>query len=350
MNSSIGNDDLNLSIKGRSNTASAVQSPHNTSPSSSGYLNSVLTYLKAHKLLHADYSISNQANMSSRLKSKERVNPYSDNPIEVPSQFIYIEYPLDPAVDSLHTLSMRFGVSITDLKRINSLQNDRDVYALKTVKIPVKPNSIHTEKYAGQLKYSDQIVSRLATGALFNQDLDYQSNAGSNLDSNDDEDKSTGEDVVYMVDRARDGNLIAETEFIDDAPTTSLLLNDGLSSNINMYSDVLTQPRNSTTKQAREAKKYLKKFDNKLESLKNQNNELLNVMKNSEQLVPIQTCSYLVERQQFHADDKQRSGLFNLNVRDTLILACIVVVLAPLLFIVYRYIWITEHTGNSLKP
>jgi hypothetical protein len=347
MNSSIEYND-NLSVKANSSTASSAQSPLTTSPGSlpSSYLSTVLTYLKSNKLLHSS-DFSNQTIMSSRLKSKERTNVYSDYPVESPSLFIYIEYPLDPSVDSLHTLSMRFGVSITDLKRINSLQNDRDVYALKTVKIPVKPNSIHTEKYANQLKYSDQIVSRLATGTLLNQDLDYQSNPGSNVDSNDDEDKSAGEDIV---DRNRDGHLIAETEFMDDRSTAPLLNsnNDGLSSNIDMYSDVLLQPKSSSA--TKQAKKYLKKFDNKLESLKNQNNELLSVMKNSEQLVPIQTCSYLVERQQFQTDVKQRSGLFNLNVRDTLILACIVVVLAPLLFIVYRYIWIKEHTGNSLKP
>ena len=287
--------------------------------------------------------------MSSRHKSKERSNVvYLDNRTEKPSQFIYIDYQFDPVNDTLHTLSMRFGVAITELKRINSLQNERDIYALKTVKIPVKPNSIHTEKFSDQLKYTDQMPTRLSNSALLNLENEFSTGASSNAanENSQDEDVASsngGEDLVYIVDRGLDDNLIAETEFISD--TTSLLNSQAMSS-----LDLAVHDTRVKTKQSKEAKKFLKKLDNSLASLKNQNNELLtNVTKNSDQLLPIQTCSYIVERRQ-NGTARTKKGLINMNVRDTLILACIVVVLVPLLFIIYRYIYISEHTGNSIKP
>lgn len=279
--------------------------------------------------------------MTSRVKSKERSsNSYAETSFD--TQFIYIEYELDPTKDSLHTLSMQFGVSISDLKRINSLINDRDIYALKTVKIPVKPNSIHTEKYSSQLKYSDQIVTRLTTST--NQDVGGDDNTSV---SNDEEEKMSAtpsdEDLVH-VDRTSDGKLIVETELLIDD-------DDDMDNDTRIpllgHNDPPARVHHSRekTRNYKEVKKYLKKFDNKLDVLKSQNNELL--IKNNEQLVPIQTCSYRVERQQQALTSRRKKGLVNMNVRDTMILACIVVVLAPLVFLFYRYIYITEHTGKG---
>jgi hypothetical protein len=352
------NDHLSSEQRARSASNASASTTSATSPlltpslhlaSSAASTTTVYSYLKDNKLLHTDLINNNYIKMSSRLnKSRERNSPgsyFSDSSFgNGEPQYIYIEYLLDPSVDSLHKLSMEFCVSITDLKRINSLQNDRDVYALKTVKIPVKPNSIHTEKYAGQLKYSDQIVSRLAAGsAPLHQELDstVNSNGGgsssANADSNDDEDRSASDDAAYTVGRGRDGALMAESEFTTEE-STALLLDSNEHDRM---------PRAT----AKETKKYFKKIDTNLKSLKNQNNELITgIMSNTEQLVPIQTCSYMVEREQYLNESNRHKGLINVNVRHILIWACIIAIIAPIFVILYRYIYITEHTGASLKP
>ena len=84
-----------------------------------------------------------------------------------------------------------------------------------------------------------------------------------------------------------------------------------------------------------------------MESLKTQNNEILsNVIKSQEsddgKLIPISNISYYVENR---SNNKMNGSLFsskksliNLNVRDTLIIACIVIVLFPLGIILYRFV------------
>ena len=180
--------------------------------------------------------------------------------------------------------------------------------------------------------------------------------SSSNVDSsNDDEERSTNEDIIYIVDHSAStlDHLMAQTEFMEDAGSTSrtsLLHANETRTSINL-TDGGSGAIKSKAKQSKEAKKYLRKLDSNLESLKTQNNELLSVIKNSgvvEQLVPIQTCSYLVETR--YNEKLSAKGLFSMNARDTIILACIVVVVVPLMFIVYRYIYIAEHTGLDIKP
>ena len=99
--------------------------------------------------------------MSQRLRSSERKAVYSDNPNQqLQNQFIYIEQPVNKE-DTLIVFSMKFNVTIPELKRINSLLNDRDIYALSAIKIPIKPNSIFFHQFHDQLKYGDINMTRL---------------------------------------------------------------------------------------------------------------------------------------------------------------------------------------------
>jgi hypothetical protein len=270
--------------------------------------------------------------MSSRFLKDYR-SPYHDEPRP---QFIYIDYELENN-DTLLSLSIKFGVSIGDLKRINVIQNDRELSALKLIRIPIKPNSIHTETFKDRIKYSDQVVTRLNTSLPYsNLEIDYFSDNGS-ANVNSDDDKSQTDETVTtanLIGLDSHGTLIAQTDFIDEDPTISLLNNTN------------DQPKIHKSKQAKEVKKLLKQFDNNLESLKTQNNELY---KQTELLVPIQTCSYIVESRNSLLVQKKK-GILNFNLRDTLILACIIVVLAPLLFLIYRYTYIKEHTELQQQP
>ena len=59
--------------------------------------------------------------MASRIRAREN-NPIFDNL----DQFAYIEIPITKD-DTLLSLSVKFNCAIIDLKRLNSLQNDREM-------------------------------------------------------------------------------------------------------------------------------------------------------------------------------------------------------------------------------
>ncbi|KAG5273142.1 hypothetical protein AALO_G00148110 [Alosa alosa] len=47
--------------------------------------------------------------------------------------------------DNLNKLALQYGCKVADIKRVNNLIQDQDLYALKSIKIPVKKHSILTE-------------------------------------------------------------------------------------------------------------------------------------------------------------------------------------------------------------
>ncbi|KAM3927172.1 lysM and putative peptidoglycan-binding domain-containing protein 4 [Leptodactylus fuscus] len=57
---------------------------------------------------------------------------------------------LDHAItenDNLNKLALRYGCKVADIKRINNFLTEQDMYALKTIKIPVKVHGILTEQH-----------------------------------------------------------------------------------------------------------------------------------------------------------------------------------------------------------
>jgi len=265
--------------------------------------------------------------MTSRIHSKERKSSYSD--LNQLGKFVYIDYVLNTE-DSLHSLSMKFSVNVSELKRINFLQNDRDIYALKTLKIPIKPYSLLAEQYADQLKYTDSNLTRLNTNIL---DFDYETQASSTVDS-ENEFSDTGtqqviENETFIIGYSENGESLAETEFFHVNDDKSPLLND------NRNSRELESNKTGTNKQYKEAKRYLKKMDNNLETLKNQNNELITNVTKNEQLIPILDASYSIENT--NRRNFSKFSNLNLNVRDLLIFACLIVIIFPLIFYIYKF-------------
>ncbi|KAM4036575.1 lysM and putative peptidoglycan-binding domain-containing protein 4 isoform 1-T2 [Anomaloglossus baeobatrachus] len=49
--------------------------------------------------------------------------------------------------DNLNKLALQYGCKVSDIKRINKLLTEQDVYALKTIKIPVKIHGFLTEQH-----------------------------------------------------------------------------------------------------------------------------------------------------------------------------------------------------------
>ncbi|NP_001087174.1 lysM and putative peptidoglycan-binding domain-containing protein 4 isoform X2 [Xenopus laevis] len=48
--------------------------------------------------------------------------------------------------DNLNKLALQYGCKVSDIKRVNNLITDQDIYALKTIKIPVKVHGLLTER------------------------------------------------------------------------------------------------------------------------------------------------------------------------------------------------------------
>lgn len=51
--------------------------------------------------------------------------------------------------DSLNKLALQYGCKVADIKRVNNLMQEQDLFALKSIKIPVKKHSMLTETYPG---------------------------------------------------------------------------------------------------------------------------------------------------------------------------------------------------------
>jgi len=279
--------------------------------------------------------------MSQRLRSSERKAVYSDNPNQqLQNQFIYIEQPVNKE-DTLIVFSMKFNVTIPELKRINSLLNDRDIYALSAIKIPIKPNSIFFHQFQDQLKYGDINMTRLTNRLDSSLERELADNK---ILNRGDEEYADEEDLDHanptsFIGFTANGEQIMDTEFTnyEEDDTTALLLNH------NNQEQQFNQ-----NKQAKEAKKYLKKLDTNLESLKSQNQELINNVANksaSEQLIPMPNSSFSIENSPLN-----RTGMFSsrnsFNTPDILIIAVFFMILLPIVVIVYRYYFYYENGHN----
>lgn len=50
--------------------------------------------------------------------------------------------------DNLNKLALQYGCKVADLKRVNNLMQEQDLFALKSIKIPVQKHSFLSEAYA----------------------------------------------------------------------------------------------------------------------------------------------------------------------------------------------------------
>ncbi|XP_062860619.1 lysM and putative peptidoglycan-binding domain-containing protein 4 isoform X2 [Trichomycterus rosablanca] len=66
--------------------------------------------------------------------------------------------------DNLNKLALQYGCKVADIKRVNNLIKEQDLYALKFIKIPVKKHSLLTETNS-ELHHPQQRSSSSALGA-----------------------------------------------------------------------------------------------------------------------------------------------------------------------------------------
>ncbi|XP_021426520.2 lysM and putative peptidoglycan-binding domain-containing protein 4 isoform X2 [Oncorhynchus mykiss] len=64
--------------------------------------------------------------------------------------------------DNLNKLALQYGCKVADIKRVNNLIQEQDIFALKSIKIPVKKHSLLTEANT-ELKVPDPGTSNSAT-------------------------------------------------------------------------------------------------------------------------------------------------------------------------------------------
>ena len=145
--------------------------------------------------------------MASRIRTKDQY--YFNSPDN--DQFAYIEVNIGQS-DTLLALSMKFNCTIIDLKRLNSLQNDRDMYALNSLKIPIKKHSSLAQQYENQLKYGDVNFSRLNTNAIYDPSLERDVYRN----SEDDDSEDTSSSVGYSVNKNQNGNIRSKIFFYDN--------------------------------------------------------------------------------------------------------------------------------------
>ncbi|XP_067002667.1 lysM and putative peptidoglycan-binding domain-containing protein 3 [Anabrus simplex] len=60
----------------------------------------------------------------------------------------YYEKKLEPG-DTLLSLSLQFNCPVAELKRINGILRDNEIFARRSLKVPLKPGSVVTERLAG---------------------------------------------------------------------------------------------------------------------------------------------------------------------------------------------------------
>ena len=90
----------------------------------------------------ADATNTTTTGAASHSHAKRRV--YTDT-IITPVHYEYVEWIVKPG-DSLSSLSLKSGCTISHLKRVNNLINDQDFYALKAVRIPFRKNGMFADR------------------------------------------------------------------------------------------------------------------------------------------------------------------------------------------------------------
>ncbi|KAM3608583.1 uncharacterized protein V6R79_001247 [Siganus canaliculatus] len=67
--------------------------------------------------------------------------------------------------DSLNKLALQYGCKVADIKRVNNLMQEQDLFALKYIKIPVQKHSFLTETYRDLSDSSEELAPSSATPA-----------------------------------------------------------------------------------------------------------------------------------------------------------------------------------------
>ncbi|XP_012689035.2 lysM and putative peptidoglycan-binding domain-containing protein 4 isoform X2 [Clupea harengus] len=79
--------------------------------------------------------------------------------------------------DNLNKLALQYGCKVADIKRVNNLIQDQDLYALKSIKIPVKKHGILTETNS-ELREPEPGPSTQSTASALSRDATTEGSLG----------------------------------------------------------------------------------------------------------------------------------------------------------------------------
>jgi LysM repeat protein len=93
---------------------------------------------------YALLSVRNRADLDEDQPSSGHSQPFLSSPARKPPREQFVEAELGPT-DTLQSVALKYSVPIAELKRVNNLHKDNEVFGLRRLKIPVKPMSLLTE-------------------------------------------------------------------------------------------------------------------------------------------------------------------------------------------------------------
>ncbi|MBN3287835.1 LYSM4 protein, partial [Polyodon spathula] len=103
--------------------------------------------------------------------------------------------------DNLNKLALQYGCKVADIKRVNNLIREQDLYALKVIKIPVKKHSVLTET-SNDLKepqaFSSRCLNLLAEPSLY-EDTAVASRCGMDIEECTDFLKEIDHDIERLI-------------------------------------------------------------------------------------------------------------------------------------------------------
>jgi len=163
-----------------------------------------------------------------------------DSPVRKPPDQT-IECEIQPN-DTLRTLSLKYNIPVAELKRVNNIIEENTFFALKRIKIPVKPNSLLPSLIAGV--HSEE-GARGNGWYVHNKDL-------SNISSRED----------GMSSRVSSGG--------ETTPCSELenLTNNVVYKTVSIGDTVLSSSSSSESKDKKKAKRFLKDMDKDLERIR----------------------------------------------------------------------------------
>lgn len=268
----------------------------------------------------------------------------------------YIDVVIDQKIDTLQGLSLKYGCTVSEIKRLNNFVNDRDLYALSYCKIPIKEYSLNSEIYEKDIK-------RVHINDLYwlnNKTL----NDWSNLNNKNDDDDAIKIDTNEVYAMSSDN----ENENYSSALNMNVYHNnyddygdgDSLSKKPLLEHDVLTATTSKTFKKAQTT------TNTTTAAQKTQTQEALLLLKNIDK--DLETIRESTEQQQLNFDkNKPTSSIFQsatrnqssfqneilkvdnslCDLKEVVIIGFIILIVIPLVVYIYLRVLNTNNSANN---
>lgn len=229
-----------------------------------------------------------------------------------------IEMEVQPGA-TLASIALKYNIPVAELKRVNNLLGENELFALKRIKIPVRPNSVLTEILIPGLGEGD--IGEGAEVARAKSPAEKNTN-GWLLEhfSTPPEASEVGSPVMSDTSDMSLGNALRDPADLVAVPTLGGALG----------------PNSSGSKQARKARGFLRAMDKDLAVIRQKSERLLNASG-----VPADISD--LDLDQVVAGESRGSGV------RVLAKTSVIVLLAVLAAVVIAILWFARHEFNIIK-